>query len=61
MYAVKYGAMDMTKYLIEQGADINVVSIKDKTALDYAIQYERDDIAAYLKGLNAKQVQSLKP
>ncbi|MFT4760315.1 MAG: ankyrin repeat protein [Paraglaciecola sp.] len=50
----------MVKYLVDLGADINFVSIKGKTALDYAIQYKHPEVTAYLKGLNAKQVKSLK-
>ena len=60
MYASKLGLMEMTKYLIEKGADINFVSIKGKTALDYAIQYEQSEVITYLKNLNAKQVKTLK-
>jgi len=59
MYAVKYGSMEMTEYLIEQGANVNFVSVKGKTALDYAIQYEQENIIPYLQKLNAKQVITL--
>tara|TARA_B100000795_G_C22795513_1_gene439149 strand:- start:1475 stop:2635 length:1161 start_codon:yes stop_codon:yes gene_type:complete len=59
MYASKYDKLNMVKYLVDLGADINFVSIKGKTALDYAIQYKRPEVTAYLKGLNAKQVDSL--
>jgi hypothetical protein len=60
MYASKFGLLDITKYLIEKGADINFVSIKGKTALDYAIQYEKPEIITFLKKLKAKQVMTLK-
>ena len=59
MLAVKYNELEMVAYLVDAGANIDFVSIKEKTALDYAIQYEHTEIAAYLKGLNAKQVLTI--
>jgi hypothetical protein len=55
MYAAKYGRFKMVKYLIKNGADINTVSIKGKTALSYSIQYKSPEIENYLKELNANQ------
>ena len=49
MYAAKLGKLEMLKYLIEQGANINAVSTKGKTALSYSIEYKRPEIEAYLK------------
>ncbi len=49
MYAVKYGHLNMTKYLLEKGADINTVSVEGKTALDYAIRYSHPEIETFLK------------
>ena len=49
MYVSKMGYLDMVKYLVNKGADINFVSIKGKTALDYAIQYEQSEVITYLK------------
>jgi hypothetical protein len=51
MYAVKYGHLEMVKYLLEKGADINKVSVEGKTALDYAKKYRHLKIEAYLKTL----------
>ena len=56
MLAAKYDELDMVTYLVDAGANIDFVSIKGKTALDYAIQYKRTEIVTYLKSLNAKQV-----
>ena len=53
MYAAKLGKLDMLKYLIQQGAYINTVSVKGKTALSYSIQYKHPKIEAYLKAQGA--------
>jgi len=49
MYAVKYGHLNMVKYLLEKGADINKVSVEGKTAFDYATKYNHPEIEAFLK------------
>ena len=54
MYAVKYGHLNMTKYLLEKGADIYKISVEGKTALDYAIKYGHPEIEAYLKAYKKK-------
>ena len=54
MYAVKYGHLEMAKYLLEKGADINKVSVEGKTALDYALKYRHPKIEAYLRTLLKK-------
>jgi len=54
MYAAKYGRLDIVKYLLDKGADINVISIKGKTALSYSIQYESPEIEKYLKSKGAE-------
>ena len=55
MQAAKYGRLEMVKLLVENDADINRVSIKNKTALSYSIEYERPVVEAYLRSLNAKE------
>ncbi|MFT7591115.1 MAG: ankyrin repeat protein, partial [bacterium] len=54
MSAAKYGRLETVKYLIEQGAVIERKSIKGKTALSYAFQYKRPEVAAYIKDQIAK-------
>ena len=54
MYAAKHGKLEMLKYLIEHGANINTVSVKGKTALSYSIEYKRPEIEAYLKAQGVK-------
>ncbi|MFY0602857.1 MAG: ankyrin repeat domain-containing protein [Flavobacteriaceae bacterium] len=49
MYAVKYGHLKMVKYLLDNGADINKVSVEGKTALDYALKYKHPEIEAFLR------------
>ena len=49
MYAAKYGRLDMVKYLLKAGADITTVSVEDKTALDYAINYNHPEVEAFLR------------
>ena len=60
MLAAKYNELNMVEYIIKAGANLDFVSIKGKTALDYAIEYNRPEIVSYLKGLNAKQEMTLK-
>ena len=48
MYAAKYGQLEMVKYLVEKGADLNA-SYKGKTALNYANQFHHREIKKYLK------------
>ena len=55
MLASKYDRMNMVSYIIEAGAEINFVSIKGKTALDYAVQYKHPEITEFLKQHSAKQ------
>jgi ankyrin repeat protein len=48
MYAAKYGPLEMVKYLVENGADLNA-RYRGKTALDFAVQYRHPDIRKFLK------------
>lgn len=54
MYAVKYGHIEMAKYLLEKGADIDKISVEGKTALDYAKKYNHPEIESYLKAYKKK-------
>lgn len=54
MYAVKYGHLEMAKYLLEKGADIDKISVEGKTALDYAKKYNHPEIESYLKAYKKK-------
>lgn len=49
MYAVKYGQLEMVKYLTEQGTTLNTQTSIERTALDYEKKYEQNEIEAYLK------------
>jgi ankyrin repeat protein len=49
MYAVKYGYLEMVKYLVNKGAKMTTETSRGKTALDYAEKYDQYEIAEYLK------------
>lgn len=49
MYASKHGHLEMVKVLLMAGADINVVSVEGKTALDYAINYKHPEVEGFLR------------
>jgi len=53
MYAVKYGELEMVKYLLNNGANINAVN-QEKTVLSYAIRYKYPEIEKYLKEFISK-------
>lgn len=48
MYAVKYGQLEIVKYLISAGAKIETETGRGRTALDYAMKYDQNEIAKYL-------------
>ncbi len=48
MYAVKYGQLDMVKYLVDNGAKLETKTAKGNTALDYAKKYKHAAIEAYI-------------
>ena len=43
------GAINTTKYLVEQGANVKATNKEGKTPLDYALEEEHEDVAQYLK------------
>lgn len=51
MYAAKYGQLEMAKALVKAGADLKLANKEGKTALDYAIKYEKKDLEAYFLSL----------
>lgn len=56
MYAVKYGHLDIVQFLLNSGADINKVSVEEKTAMDYAINYDHPEIASSLQSYKKRGV-----
>ncbi|MEX0275372.1 MAG: ankyrin repeat domain-containing protein [Flavobacteriaceae bacterium] len=51
MYSVKYGRLEMVKYLIGMGAKPDAKTLSGRTALSYAKKYKQLEIEAYLLGL----------
>jgi len=47
IYASKYGHFDIVKYLVENGADLNIQDINENTALMYGV-YNSRKVAEYL-------------
>jgi ankyrin repeat protein len=40
---------EVVRYLVEQGADKNVIDIGDRTPLDLAVENKHHDVAEYLR------------
>lgn len=51
MFAVKYGQLEMVKYLVDQGAKLETISNEGRTVFDYAKKYGHPEIEKYLKDL----------
>jgi ankyrin repeat protein len=53
-YAVRGGKLDLVKYLIQKGADVNAININHKNSLHFAARYGTLEVFKYLvnKGLN---------
>lgn len=49
MYTAKYGQLEFAKALVKAGADIDVKNGNGKTAFDYAVKYQKEDLQALLK------------
>ncbi len=49
MKASKHGNLDVVKYLVENGADVNIKNNSKKTALAIARSNEQMDTVYYLK------------
>ena len=57
-FAVADGHLEVVRLLAERGADVNA-SRNDATALDDAIFYDRDEVAAYLRSVGGKTAAEL--
>ncbi len=51
MFASEYGHLEVVKYLIEKGADINVKNNEGNTSLDIAREADFIEVVAYLESL----------
>ncbi len=51
MLASENGYLEVVKYLVENGADINIKDDTDKTALDVAKKEKETEIIEYLESL----------
>ena len=51
-YASRGGHLEVTKYLIRKGADPKIKSSDGKTAYDYAIDKNHNDVSNYLQQFN---------
>lgn len=58
--AAEEGKLEMVKFLIEKGADVNALSKFDKTALDYALGKNHDVVAGYLQSKGARKGSEIK-
>jgi len=54
------GFLDVVKLLIEHGADVNAIG-PGMTPLDYALSYNKTDVANYLRSVGAKESYNLVP
>ena len=52
------GPLNVVRLLVERGAEINA-AWANKTALDHALQWGRDDIAAYVRSVGGKTASEL--
>jgi ankyrin repeat protein len=55
MYAAKYGQLEMAKALVKAGADLKLVNKEGKTALDYAVKYEKKELETYFLSLKTSK------
>jgi ankyrin repeat protein len=60
MYAAMHKEDECLKMLLEHGALVNLLSAKNKTALDYAIEYKSPENAKLLRKHGAKTAEELK-
>lgn len=52
MYTVKYGHLELSKYLVEKGANPNTISNEGYNAMRYAKFYKHPEIEAWLKSIS---------
>jgi uncharacterized protein len=55
------GHLDVARYLVEHGADVNWVGWDDLTPRDVAERSEAADVVEWLRGLGAKSAAELRP
>jgi ankyrin repeat protein len=55
MYAAKYGKLEIAKALVKAGADLKLVNKEGKTALDYAVKYEKKELETYFLSLKTNK------
>jgi hypothetical protein len=48
MLSAKYGTIDVVKLLLDAGADPNLTNAIGLTAIDFAMQVQRDDIVGII-------------
>ncbi|MBN2080237.1 MAG: ankyrin repeat domain-containing protein [Spirochaetes bacterium] len=58
--AAEEGKLEMVKFLIEKGANVNKLSKFDKTALDYALEKKHAVVAGYIQGRGGRKGSELK-
>lgn len=51
MYTAKYGNLAMARTLVSAGANVNAVSSKGRTAVDYAEKYKQKELYKFFKSL----------
>ena len=49
MFAAMNGDVETVEFLLSKGADKNIKDDEGKTALDYAVEYQKGDIISLLK------------
>lgn len=49
MYTAKYGNLSAAKALIKAGANLGARNEKGRTALDYALKYQKKEVATYFR------------
>jgi ankyrin repeat protein len=59
IFAIKLGRIEIVKYLVENGVDIEIIDLRNKTALDHACISNNLEIVKYLLDRGAK-IKSLK-
>lgn len=49
--AARHGHLDIVKYLIQEGARIDIETIDHYTPLDIAVEYKQEEVVTYLSNL----------
>lgn len=57
--AAEEGKLEMVKFLIEKGADVNKLSKFDKTALDYALEKKHAVVAGYIQSRGGRKASEI--